>query len=318
MQPTDDSAATRVEAVRQFNRFFTKYSGALDARLPKSEFSLTEVRVLYELARGHAQTAAALARELSLDTGYLSRILTGFEQRGLIARKPSPKDARQSLLTLTEAGHARFAPLDAAMRETIRASLGELAPAEQEQLIGAMQTVERLLDRRQAPRAVALRPPRAGEYGWLVYRQAQWFSQQYGWDRAFEASLAHSAATLASAPDPARETGWIAERDGAAVGSAFVAKAADSVARVRLLFVEPALRRLGIGSRLLDECVRFAQQAGYAAVELTLAATLDDAKRLAGQNGFRFEHAATDARFGRELVVERWVRELEAAPPQAT
>jgi len=316
MQPTDDGATTRVEAVRHFNRFYTKYSGALDARLPKSEFSLTEVRVLYELAHGDAQTAAALARELSLDTGYLSRILTGFERRDLIVRKPSPTDARQSLLTLTEAGRACFAPLDATMLDAIRASLDELTTAEQEQLIGAMQVVERLLDRREAPRAVALRPPRAGEYGWLVYRQAQWFSQQYGWDREFEASLAQSAASVANAPDPARETGWIAERDGSAVGSAFVMKAADSVARVRLLFVEPALRRLGIGSRLLDECVRFAQQAGYAAVELTLAAALDDAKRLADRNGFRFERAATDARFGRELVVERWVRELAANPPR--
>jgi len=145
MQPTDDDAPARVEAVRQFNRFYTKYAGSLDARLPRSEFSLTEIRVLYEIARGHEQTAAALARELSLDTGYLSRILTGFENRQLISRKPSTTDARQSLLALTEAGRARLAPLDAAMNAGISASLDALMAAEQDQLITAMQVVERLL-----------------------------------------------------------------------------------------------------------------------------------------------------------------------------
>jgi DNA-binding MarR family transcriptional regulator len=157
MQPTDDGASHRVEAVRQFNRFYTKYSGALDARLPRSEFSLTEVRVLYELARGNAQTAAALARELALDTGYLSRILTGFETRGLISRKPSPTDARQSLLALTDAGRAQFAPFDAAMTSAVRGLLDGLTPAEQDQMIAAMQAIERLLDRRGGERGVALR-----------------------------------------------------------------------------------------------------------------------------------------------------------------
>lgn len=312
MQPTDDDAKRRVEAVRQFNRFYTKYSEALGARLPRSELSLTEIRVLYELARGHAQTAAALARELSLDTGYLSRILTGFEKRSLIARKPSPTDARQSLLTLTETGHARFAPLDAAARDAIRASLDVLTPAEQDQLIAAMRVVERLLGKRKTEGGAALRAPRAGEYGWLVHRQAQWFAHELGWDRHFEASLAQSVAALADTRDPARETGWIAECDGTAVGSAFVTAVDDAVARVRLLFVEPHARRLGIGSQLLDECVRFAQQAGYKAVELTLPAMLGEAKRVAGHHGFRCERAETAQRFGRELVVEQWVRELSS------
>jgi len=310
MQPTDDDVTRRVEAVRQFNRFYTKYLEALDARLPRSEFSLTEIRVLYELARGHAQTAAAMARHLSLDTGYLSRILTGFEKRGLLTRQPSAADARQSLLTLTEAGHACFAPFDDAMSDGIRALLDSLTAAAQDQLIAAMQVVERLLDRRDPGGDAALRAPRVGEYGWLVHRQAQWFAQALGWDHQFEASLAQSVAALAAARDPARETGWVAERDGTAVGSAFVAAVGDSVARVRLLFVEPDARRQGIGSQLLDECVRFAQQAGYHAVELTLAATLDDAKRVAGRHGFRCEHVEKAQRFGHELLVERWVRKL--------
>jgi len=310
MQPTDDDASRRVEAVRQFNRFYTKYSEALDARLPRSEFSLTEIRVLHELARGHAHTAAALARELSLDTGYLSRMLTGFEQRGLISRKPSTDDARRVLLTLTAAGHTQFAPLDAAANDAIRTRLDALTAWERDRLITAMRVVERLLGKRDTEGDTALRAPRVGDYGWLVHRQAQWFAQEFGWDRHFEASLAQSAAALASAHDPARETGWIAERDGTAVGSAFIAAADDSVARVRLLFVEPDARRHGVGSQLLDECVRFARHAGYEAVELTLAEMLDDAKRVAGDHGFRFEHAEKTQRFGGELVVERWVREL--------
>jgi DNA-binding MarR family transcriptional regulator/GNAT superfamily N-acetyltransferase len=314
MQPTDDDATRRVEAVRQFNRFYTKYSEALDARLPRSEFSLTEIRVLYELTRGHAQTAAVLSRDLSLDTGYLSRILTGFEKRGLISRKPSSTDARQSLLMLTEAGHAQFAPFDAAMIDSIHALLDVLTAAEQDQMIAAMRVVERLLGRRNMEDGAALRAPRAGEYGWLVHRQAQWFAHELGYDRRFEASLAQSVAALAGAQDPARETGWIAERDGTAVGSVFVTAAGDAVARVHLLFVEPHARRHGIGSQLLDECVRFARQAGYTAMELTLASTLDDAKRVAGHCGFRYDHAETAQRFGREMVMERWVRKLPPDP----
>ena len=316
MQTTDEDASRRVEAVRQFSRFYTKYAEALDARLPRSELSLTEIHVLYELARGDAQTAAELARELSLDTGYLSRILTGFEKRGLISRKPSTTDARQSLLALTEAGQERFAPLDAAMIDCIHASLDGLTAAEQDQMIGAMRVVERLLGRRSSEGGATLRAPRAGEYGWLVHRQAQWYAQELGWDRHFEASLAQSVAALAARQDSARETGWIAEHDGLAVGAAFVAAAGDALARVRLLFVEPHARRLGIGSQLLDECVRFAQRAGYKAVELTLAATLDDARRVAGRHGFRFEDAAKEQHFGRELLIERWVRDLPAAPSQ--
>jgi DNA-binding MarR family transcriptional regulator/GNAT superfamily N-acetyltransferase len=315
MQPTDDDATRRVEAVRQFNRFYTRHTEALDARLPRSELSLTEIRVLYELARGHAHTASALARELSLDTGYLSRILTGFEKLGLLTRKPSATDARQSLLTLTDAGHARFAPFDAAMNSSIRAVLNTLTTAEQDQMIAAMKTVERLLARRSTEGGAALRAPQVGDYGWLVHRQAQWFAQELGLDGRFEASLAQSVAALAEGRDPARETGWIAERDGAAVGSAFVMAADDSLARVRLLFVEPHARRRGIGSRLLGECVRFAQRAGYEAVELTFAATLADTKRVAGSSGFRCERTETAERFGRELIVERWVRELSTDLP---
>ncbi|HTH59553.1 MAG TPA: bifunctional helix-turn-helix transcriptional regulator/GNAT family N-acetyltransferase [Paraburkholderia sp.] len=314
MEPTDSDETRRVEAVRQFNRFYTRYSEALDARLPRSEFSLTEIRVLYELARSQTQNAAALARELSLDTGYLSRILTGFEKNGLIARTPSTTDARQSLLALTEAGRARFAPFDSAMIGAIRALLDALTPAEQEQMIAAMRVIERLLGKRHPKGAAALRAPRAGEYGWLVHRQAQWFAHEMGWDRHFEASLAQSVAALADTADPARETGWIAEQDGTAVGSAFVTAVGESIARVRLLFVEPHARRLGIGSQLLDECVRFARQAGYKAVELTLAATLTDAKRIAGQHGFRYRQAENARHFGRDLIVEHWVRELSPEP----
>lgn len=202
----DSAALRRAEAVRHFNRFYTKHIGALHERLQKSVFSLTEVRVLHELARGRAQTAAVLTRNLGLDSGYLSRLLTSFERRKLITRRPSESDARQSLISLTDEGHAAYEPLDAVAIEEVMSVLDRLAGSSQEQLIGAMKLVERLLDDQPRRGIVTLRGPRGGEYGWLVHRQAVLFANEHGWDQSFEGLLARTVADFTLNRDPVRET----------------------------------------------------------------------------------------------------------------
>ena len=308
---TDPEVLRRAQAVRHFNRFYTRHIGALHERLQKSAFSLTEVRVLHELSRGEADTAAALTRSLGLDSGYLSRLLTSFERRNLISRRPSDIDARQSLLALTDLGRAAYEPLDAAAIDEVSSVLLRLAPASQEQLIAAMRVVERLLDHgNRREMVITLRAPQAGEYGWLVHRQAQLCALEHGWDHTFEAQLAQVVADFARQHDPVREAGWIAELDGSIVGSALVAGVSATVARVRLLYVEPDVRRLGIGAQLMDECARFAAQAGYTKLTVSTAATLPGAARLCERSGFTCAAAIPERRFGSDLTVERWEREL--------
>jgi DNA-binding MarR family transcriptional regulator/GNAT superfamily N-acetyltransferase len=307
---TDSAARRRAEAVRHFNRFYTKHIGALHESLQKSPFSLTEVRVLQELTRGRAQTATALARNLGLDSGYLSRLLTSFERRNLITRRPSESDARQSLIALTDQGHAAYEPLDTAAIDEVLSVLERLAVNSQESLIGAMKVVERLLDDQPRRGIITLRAPRAGEYGWLVHRQALLFANEYGWDQTFEGLLAQTVAEFTQHHDPVRETCWIAEQDGAIVGSALVAGVSATVARIRLLYIEPDMRRLGIGTQLVDECVRFARRAGYTRITLSTVATLGESRRLCERVGFVCSSAALEKRFGQELMVERWERDL--------
>jgi DNA-binding MarR family transcriptional regulator/GNAT superfamily N-acetyltransferase len=307
---TDSAARRRAEAVRHFNRFYTKHIGALHESLQKSPFSLTEVRVLQELTRGRAQTATALARNLGLDSGYLSRLLTSFERRNLITRRPSESDARQSLIALTDQGHAAYEPPDTAAIDEVLSVLERLAVNSQESLIGAMKVVERLLDDQPRRGIITLRAPRAGEYGWLVHRQALLFANEYGWDQTFEGLLAQTVAEFTQHHDPVRETCWIAEQDGAIVGSALVAGVSATVARIRLLYIEPDMRRLGIGTQLVDECVRFARRAGYTRITLSTVATLGESRRLCERAGFVCSSAALEKRFGQELMVERWERDL--------
>ncbi|MEI6002998.1 MarR family transcriptional regulator/GNAT family N-acetyltransferase [Paraburkholderia bengalensis] len=306
----NDPALVRAQAVRHFNRFYAQHIGALHEHLQKSPFSLTEVRVMHELSRVEHQTAAALARNLGIDTGYLSRLLASFERRDLISRRPSEIDARQSLVSLTEAGLAAYQPLDAAAIEEVASVLARLAPHMQDQLIGAMKLVERLLDDRPRHSIVTLRAPRAGEYGLLVARQAQWFANGYGWDHTFEALLARQVAEFAHSHDGRRENCWIAEQDGLIVGSALVAAASDTLASVRMLYVEPDVRRLGIGTQLIDECVRFAKRAAYGALAIDSERSLADARRLFTHAGFDLVTAAPERRFGRDLVIEQWQRRL--------
>src|SRR5882762_6673861 len=242
----------RIATVRRFNRFYTQKIGVLGERLLNSPFSLTEARVLYELAlRDHA-TATELRRDLGLDPGYLSRILAGFRRRGLVSRASSEMDRRQSHLSLTQTGRAAFAPLDASSRDEIATLLSSLPEPDQRRLVAAMEQAERLLDSSSPPKVpYLLRPPAAGDIGWVISRHGALYAQEYGFDQDFEALIAEIAAKFITELDHRRERCWIAEREGEPVGSVFLVKGSERTAKLRLLLVEPSARGLGIGARLV-------------------------------------------------------------------
>jgi DNA-binding MarR family transcriptional regulator/GNAT superfamily N-acetyltransferase len=302
--------ARRVEAVRRFTRFYTRQIGVLHEGLLNSPFSLAEARVLYELAHRDMPTAAELGTELGLDAGYLSRILRGFVKNGLLAKTPSEQDGRQRFLALTAKGRKAFAPLDRRSRDEVGAMLADLAPAEQARLIEAMRTVETLLGRKTAPPAYVLRPHRPGDIGWVIHRHAALYAQEYGWDESFEALVAEIGAKFIRDFDIRRERCWIAERDGDIVGSVFLVKQSDTVAKLRLLIVEPAARGLGIGHRLVDECIRFARQAGYRQLTLWTNDILVAARRIYEAAGFRLVLEEKHRSFGHDLVGQNWELDL--------
>ena len=302
-----------VAAVRRFNRFYTRRIGVLDEGHLHSPFSLAEVRVLYELAHRDDPTAAELAQELGLDAGYLSRILRRLEERGLIGRTPSVADARQSHLRLTDAGRETFAALNARSSDEIAAMLAALSPAEQRRLVEAMHTIERLLRARAEARVpYLLRPHQPGDIGWVTHRHGVLYAQEYGWDEHFEALVAEIAARFIQHFDPRRDRCWIAERDGEIVGSVFLVRHPDveGVAKLRLLLVEPSARGLGIGTRLVDECVRFARRSGYRTITLWTQSVLHAARRIYEQAGFRLVRQEPHRSFGHDLVGETWELEL--------
>jgi DNA-binding MarR family transcriptional regulator/GNAT superfamily N-acetyltransferase len=307
MAMAETSFAQRVAAVRRFNRFYTKQIGLLHEGYLESPFSLAEVRVLYELAHRDTPTAAELRRELGLDAGYLSRILRGFEKRGLIHRTPSEADGRQTLLSLTEKGRRAFAPLHTRSRDEIGALLSRLSPAEQHRALEAMHTIEQLLGALPEPRApYLLRPHQPGDMGWVVHRHGTLYAQEYGWDERFEALVAGVVAKFIEHHDPKRERCWIAEKDGEIVGSVFLVRRSKTVAQLRLLLVEPKARGLGIGARLVGECVRFARHAGYRKVTLWTNSVLRSARRIYQAAGFRLVREAPHRSFGADLVGETW------------
>ena len=301
----------RIEAVRRFSRFYTRKVGVLHEGLLGSPFSLAEARVVYELAHHEVTTANELCDELGLDAGYLSRILRGFEQRGLISKQPSLADARQNLLALTAEGQEAFAKLNARSRHEVGEMLGTLSDADQERLVEAMRTVEELLGN-HPPRKVPyiLRPPRPGDLGWVVARHGALYAQEYGWDERFEALVAEVVAEFGRGHDPRRERCWIAEMDGRNVGSVFVVRKTDEVAKLRLLLVDPAARGLGIGVRLVDECLRFAGQAGYRRMTLWTNSVLLTARGIYEKAGFTLVGSEPHAIFGAPLVGETWERDL--------
>ncbi len=302
----------RVAAVRRFNRFYTKQIGVLHEGLLKSRFSLTEVRVLYELAHRQAPTAVELRKELALDAGYLSRILAKFEGRGYLKRQVSKRDGRQSLLRLTPAGRRVFAPLDKRASEEVGPMLRALSEADQRRLVAALHTVERLLGgsrERQRP-PILLRPPEPGDMGWVVHRHGALYAQEYGWDERFEALVAEIVAKFLTEFNPKRERCWIAEQEGEIVGSVFIVRLSDEVAKLRLLYVEPSARGQGLGKRLVEECIRFSRRVGYRKIVLWTNDVLAAARHLYEQTGFKLVRTESHASFGKPLVGETWGLDL--------
>lgn len=300
----------RVEAVRRFNRFYTKRLGVLAERFLRTPFSLAEGRVLYELAYRPQPTASEIAAELGLDRGYLSRILQRFEAQGLVERAPSPDDGRRAVVTLTPAGRAAFAPLDERSHEEIGALLAPLATSDQERLLGAMGEIAGALGSR-APDEIVLRAPEPGDFGWIVERHAVLYGAEYGWDRRFEGAVAAMVAQILATWDPVRERGWIAERNGLRCGCVLSVRETDDVARLRLLLVEPSARGAGLGRRLVRACIDFARDAGYAKVVLWTHAVLASARAIYASEGFRhLDGDTTHASWGPEVVSETWERDL--------
>jgi DNA-binding MarR family transcriptional regulator/GNAT superfamily N-acetyltransferase len=299
----------RTNAVRRFSRFYTRQLGLLQEGLLRSPFSLTEGRVVYELAHRERSTPGELCQELGLDAGYMSRILKGFVDRGLVSRTPSPTDGRQSVLRLTEAGHAAFAAIDAASRGQVESMLSTLDAGDQERLVVAMGTVERLLAAPpQARVPYLLRPHQPGDMGWVVHRHGVLYSQEYGWNEEFEALVAEIVAGFIRHLDPRRERCWIAEREGEVVGSVFLVRhpEREGVAKLRLLLVEPSARGLGIGRRLVSECTRFARQAGYHTITLWTNSVLEAARTLYVAEGYRLVDEKPHRSFGKDLVGQTW------------
>jgi len=304
-------ADPRVDAVRRFNRLYTRRIGALRAGLLDSPFSLAEARLLYELAHRDRPAAAELARDLGLDAGYLSRLLRGLERRRLISRERSKSDARQSLLSLTAAGRRTFATLDTRSSAEVRAMLAKLSDVGQRRLVEAMRDVERLLGAAPEPKLpYLLRPHRPGDMGWVVHRHAALYAQEYGWDERFEALVAKIVAKFIDNFDPQRERCWIAERDGEIVGSVFLVTKSPTVAQLRMLYVEPGARGLGIGRRLVDECERFAREKGYRKIVLWTNSILHAARHIYEAAGYRLVAEEPHHSFGHRLVGQTWELKL--------
>jgi len=306
-------APAQVKAVRGFNRFYTQRIGVLDPYLG-SELSLTEVRVLYELAHRDQPAASELGRDLALDAGYLSRILRRFEERGWLARSPSPADARQTLLRLTDAGHQAFAPLQQKSRDEAAALLAGLAAPERDRLIAAMATVQRLLDPAHATATAAatvvLRDPVPGDMGWVVQQHGEIYWREYKFDSEFEGLVAGVAAQYLKNFDPAHDKGWIAEIDGERVGSVFVVRRSKTVAQLRLLILTPAARGRGLGQRLTDECIAFARTKGYRKLMLWTQSHLLAARAIYRSRGFQVVKSDPYAAFGQKMVSEVWELKL--------
>jgi DNA-binding MarR family transcriptional regulator/GNAT superfamily N-acetyltransferase len=293
--------------VRRFSRFYTGRIGLLREGLHDSPFSLTQSRVLYELAHRAAPTAAEIARDLGLDAGYLSRILHAFKQGGLIARTPSDTDGRQTHVSLTPAGRQAFAPLDRGSDDEAAAMLGRLTGAGQARLIDAMGTIEQLLGGRPADAPpYLLRPHQPGDMGWVTSRHGALYAQEYNWDLDFEALVAEIVAAFIKNFDMRRERCWIAEIGGEPVGSVFLVKQSQEIGKLRLLLVEPRARGLGIGARLVAECIRFARLAGYRTLALWTNDVLVAARHIYEKAGFRLVAEEKHHSFGHDLVGQNW------------
>jgi DNA-binding MarR family transcriptional regulator/ribosomal protein S18 acetylase RimI-like enzyme len=299
--------SSAVAAVRRFNRFYTRWVGALDGGHLGSAFSLTEVRVLYELAHSDRVTARTLARDLGLDEGYLSRILARFAKLGIVRKEASIADGRVAFLRLTPKGTRAFEPLDGRADDVVRALLAKVDPRSCREILGAMRCIERNLDPPSATHVV-LRAHRPGDLGWIVHRHGALYAEEYGYDFRFEAIVAKVAADFLERFDASREHCWIAQREGEEeiLGSVMLVKKSPTVAKLRLLYLEPHARGLGLGRRLVDQCIGFAHKAGYRKITLWTQSSLVAARHIYQKCGFRLVDSKEHADFGPREAAETW------------
>jgi DNA-binding MarR family transcriptional regulator/GNAT superfamily N-acetyltransferase len=303
-----------IEVFRRFNRMYTRFIGTLNEGLLNSKYGLAEARVLYELATRVAPTAREIVDELGMDAGYLSRLLAKFERDGLLKRRISREDGRYAELTLTGRGRSAFKKLNALSDQQAHTVLESLARSARAQLIGDMRTIEGILtrsDRKRSP--YILRPHRVGDMGWVVYQEGLGYAEQYGWDETFEALVARIVDQFITNFDPVRERCWIAEIDGQSVGHIFLVKHPEEAdtAKLRLLFVEPSARGMGLGDALVSECLRFARTAGYKKVVLWTQSILLGAHRIYERAGFHLVNEAPHHSFGKDLMGQTWELELK-------
>jgi DNA-binding MarR family transcriptional regulator/GNAT superfamily N-acetyltransferase len=297
----------RIDAVRRFNRFYTRRIGVLQPQFLGGPYSLPEARVLYELGQRGECTASELGSDLDLDLGYLSRLLQGLRRNGLVQGEASKEDGRRIRLSLSAKGRKAYLQLDARSRDEVGGMLAKLAAPEQARLVGALQTVESVLEKNSKPeKALTLRPHRPGDIGWVVHRHGVLYAEEYGWDERFEALVAGIAKDFVEKHDPSRERCWIAELDGEPVGSVFVVKENKSTAKLRLLLVEPKARGLGLGRRLVEECITFARAKGYRKLVLWTQSNLAAARHIYQQTGFKRVKREAHRTFGVPVVGEYW------------
>jgi DNA-binding MarR family transcriptional regulator/GNAT superfamily N-acetyltransferase len=302
----------QIETIRAFNRFYTRQIGLLEEGLLKSSFTLTECRVLYELAHRTKPTAAQIAGSLALDAGYLSRILAKFERRKLVRRETSKSDVRAIHVSLTAAGRKAFAPLDTAAREQIDGLLKPLDARDVDAVTSAMGVLQRVLTGSgKAREPYRLRDLAPGDVGWIVHRQAVLYTREYGWDQTYEALVAEILAGFVKTFDKKRERGWVAEREGQIIGSVFVMRKSDDVAKLRLLYVEPSARGLGLGRRLVDECIRFARSKGFKKLTLWTNDCLVSARKIYQAAGFQLVGEEPHHSFGKDLMGQTWDLDLK-------
>ena len=299
--------ASHVSAVRAFNRFYTQRIGVLQRGVLQSPYSLTEVRVLYELANGPDLTATEIQRLLGVDPGYLSRILRNFERSGMLLRQRSQKDGRQSLIRLTAQGRKVFAALNARQSRDVQRMLQSVAAPAREKLIGSMQTIQKVMNGNPTEGGkVSLRTHRPGDMGWVMFRHGVLYNSEYGWDERFEALVGEIVVSFIKDFDATRERCWIAELGGERVGSVFLVKDTANVAKLRLLLVEPAARGHGVGKLLVSECIDFARKAGYAKITLWTNSVLDAARHIYEATGFKLVKEEKHSRFGDKLTGQYW------------
>ena len=306
-----DPLAADIDAIRRFNRAYTRRIGLLNRGLLQSEFTLVEARILFELAHNEGTTASALAEFLALDAGYLSRLLSGLAKRGFISRKPSAEDRRAAMLDLTEAGREAFAELDRRSKAEVGEMLNGLSDKGRRELVRAMATVERHLGGRRSA-AIRIRTHQPGDLGWIVERHGAVYARDYGFDSGFEALVAEIAAKFLKEYNPDRERCWIAELDGRRVGSVMLVKQSHEMAKLRLLLVEAEARGLGLGRQLVETCLQFARATGYREMTLWTNSILDEARGLYESLGFTLVKEERHRSFGRDLVGQDWSLSLVA------